>query len=160
MCRWLKTGGVMSHEIDFKSIGMPTEWNGHWACSDAVWRLATGRRRHRINREPHSTHIALIKKVGCRIVRDERIIRPSGITRAQLAPRFHHLIDEDLITSSALIQAVKPASAAHVEGQFVRPSRATLGKDLVRRDVALTRRRDARPTRSSFRAISRAALRQ
>jgi hypothetical protein len=107
MCRWLKTGGVMSHEIDFKSIGMTTEWNGHWACSDAVWRLASGRRRHRINREPHSTHIALIKQMGCRIVRDERIIRPSGITHAHLAPRFRGLTDEDLVTSSALIQAVK-----------------------------------------------------
>lgn len=109
VARWLKTGGVMSHEIDFKSIGMTTEWNGHWACSDALWRLATGRRRHRINREPHSTHIALIKKMGCCIIRDETILRPSGITRAQLAPRFRHLTDEDLIASGALIQAVKLA---------------------------------------------------
>jgi hypothetical protein len=109
MCRWLKAGGVMSHEIDFKSIGMTTEWNGHWACSNAVWRLAAGRRRHRINREPHSTHIALIEKMGCRVARDERTTRPFGITRAQLAPRFRHLTDEDLVTSSALIQAVKLA---------------------------------------------------
>jgi hypothetical protein len=109
MYRWLKRGGVMSHEIDFKSIGITTDWNGHWSCSDAVWRLAAGRRRHRLNREPHSTHIALIEKMGCRIVCDERIIRPSGIKRAQLAPRFRHLTDEDLITGSALIQAVKLA---------------------------------------------------
>jgi len=109
MCRWLKPGGVMSHEIDFKSMGLTTEWNGHWSCSDAVWHLATGRRRNGLNREPHSTHIALIERMGFRIVRDERIMRPSGITRAQLAPRFHFLIDDDLTTSSALIQAVKPA---------------------------------------------------
>lgn len=109
MCRWLKTGGVMSHEIDFKSIGMTTEWNGHWSCSDAAWCLAAGKRRHRINREPHSTHIALIEKMGCRIVRDERTIRPSAITREQLAPRFRHLTDEDMVTSSALVQAVKLA---------------------------------------------------
>lgn len=109
MSRWLKTGGVMSHEVDFKSLGMTTEWNGHWSCSDAVWRLAAGRRRHRINCEPHSTHIALIEQLGCRVVRDERTIRPFGITRAQLASRFHHLTDEDLVTSSALIQAVKVA---------------------------------------------------
>jgi|SRR4051812_16019056 hypothetical protein len=108
MCRWLTPGGVMSHEIDFKSIGMTAEWNGHWSCSDAVWRLAAGNRRHRINCEPHSTHIALIEKVGCRIVRDERTIKSFGITRAQLAPRFRHLTDDDLVTSSALIQAVKP----------------------------------------------------
>jgi hypothetical protein len=106
MRRWLKPGGVMSHEIDFKSFGMTVEWNGHWSCSDRVWCLAAGRRRHRINREPHSTHIALLKKMGFRVVCDERLVRPSGITREQLAPRFRHLSDEDLTTSSALIQAV------------------------------------------------------
>jgi hypothetical protein len=47
--------------------------------------------------------------MSCRVVCDERTVQPSGITRAQLAPRFHHLTSEDLTTSSALIQAVKPA---------------------------------------------------
>ncbi len=107
MCRWLKPGGIMSHEIDFKSIGTTLQWNGHWVCSDFLWRLVAGRRRHRINREPHSTHIALLQKVGCRIVCDERTVQPSRITRVQLAPRFANLTDDDLTTSSALIQAVK-----------------------------------------------------
>ncbi len=109
MCRWLKPGGVMGHEIDFKSIGATVQWNGHWACSDFLWRLVAGRRRHRINREPHSTHIAILRKAGCRIVCDQRTVQPSGITRAQLAPRFRDLTDEDLTTSSALIHAVAPA---------------------------------------------------
>jgi Methyltransferase domain len=109
MCRWLKPGGIMSHEIDFKSFGITAEWSGHWSCSDALWRLAAGRRCHRINREPHSTHISLMQRVGCRIVCDQRAVKPTGITRAQLAPRFRHLTDEDLTTSSALIQAVKLA---------------------------------------------------
>ena len=109
MCRWLKPGGIMSHEIDFKSIGITVEWNGHWSCSDALWRLAAGRRRHRLNREPHSTHVALMRRVGCRVVCDERTVQASGITRAQLAPRFRHLTDDDLTTSSALLQAVKRA---------------------------------------------------
>jgi hypothetical protein len=108
MCRWLNPGGIMSHEIDFKSVGITVEWNGHWSCSDALWRLAAGRRRHRLNREPHSTHIALLRRMGCRIVCDERVVQPSAITRAQLATRFRDLTDEDLTTSSALIQAVKP----------------------------------------------------
>jgi SAM-dependent methyltransferase len=107
MCRWLKPGGIMSHEIDFKSVGITVEWNGHWSCSDALWCLAAGRRRHRLNREPHSTHITLLRSMGCRIVCDERTVQPSAIARAQLAPRFRHLTDEDLETSSALIQAVK-----------------------------------------------------
>jgi hypothetical protein len=109
MCRWLKPGGIMSHEIDFKSIGITVEWSGHWSCSDTLWRLAAGKRRHRINREPHSTHISLMQRVGCHVVCDERTVRPPAITRAQLAPRFRHLTDEDLTTSSALIQAVKLA---------------------------------------------------
>lgn len=111
MARWLKPGGVMSHEIPFQSLGITKEWNGHWACSDALWTLATGRRRHANNREPHSTHIALMQRAGCQIVSDERALRRSRISRAQLAPRFHHLTDEDLITSSALMQAVKRASS-------------------------------------------------
>ena len=109
MARWLKPGGLMSHEIDFKSFGLTSEWNGHWSCSDLVWRLIAGRRRHRLNREAHSTHIALLQKAGCRVVCDERTIKPSDITRQQLARKFRHLSDEDLSTSSALIQAMKPA---------------------------------------------------
>jgi hypothetical protein len=109
MVRWLRRDGVVSHEIDFKSIGVTKEWNGHWTCPDTLWRLAMGKRRHRLNREPHSTHVALLEKMGCRVVCDERTVQASKITRAQLAPRFRHLTDEDLTTSSALIQAKKVA---------------------------------------------------
>jgi len=109
MGSWLKPGGIMSHEIAYQSIGITTEWNGHWSCSDAAWKLIAGRRRHATNREPHSVHVALLEKVGCRMVTEERIVRQSGISRAQLAPRFRHLTDKDLMTSSALIQAVKVA---------------------------------------------------
>lgn len=109
MVRWLKRGGVMSHEIDFKSFGITTEWNGHWSCSEPLWNFVAGRRRHPINREPVSTHLALLEQFNCRVVRVERCIRPSRISRADLADRFHSLGDEDLTTSSALIQAVKIA---------------------------------------------------
>lgn len=109
MAGWLKPRGIMSHEIPFQSLGITAKWNGHWSCSDALWTLAVGRRRHATNREPHSTHIALLQGAGCQVVTDERIVRPSGISRAQLARRFRHLSDEDLTTSSALIQAVKVA---------------------------------------------------
>jgi hypothetical protein len=109
MVGWLKPSGIMSHEIAFQSIGITTEWNGHWSCSDTLWKLAVGRRRHATNRAPHSTHIALLQQAGCQVVTDERTVRRSDISRTQLAPRFRHLTDEDLTTSSALIQAVKLA---------------------------------------------------
>ncbi len=107
MCRWLKPGGVMSHDIDFKSHGTMVEWNGHWSCSDALWRLVEGRRRDVLNREPHSAHLALLHANNCLITCDARNVQPSGIPRARLSPRFRHLTDDDLTTSSAFIQAVK-----------------------------------------------------
>jgi hypothetical protein len=107
MDRWLKPGGMMSHDIDFKSHGLTREWSGHWACSDLVWFLMEGRRRDILNRVPHSTHLDLIRALGCEIVRDQRTASPAA-SRAHLAPRFRHLTDEDLRTSSAFIQAHKP----------------------------------------------------
>jgi SAM-dependent methyltransferase len=109
IARWLKPGGVMSHEVDFKSMGVTEEWNGHWACPDPLWHLATARRRNRINREPCSTHIALTEAVGCRMVGVERTTRGSDIDRKQLTARFRNLTDDDLTTSSALLQSVKSA---------------------------------------------------
>ncbi len=110
MVRWLKPSGVMSHEIDFKSFGLTRQWDGHWACPDPLWRLATGRRRHKHNRQPCSRHIALAEAAGCRVVSVARTRWPSQIARAQLTPRFRSVTDDDLTTSSALIQASKGKS--------------------------------------------------
>jgi len=105
---WLTPGGAMSHTIDFKSHGATREWSGHWACSDRVWSLLNGRRRDALNRVPHSTHMALIHDLGCEVLCDQRTELPPAITRAQLAPRFRHLTDDDLTISEAVIQARKP----------------------------------------------------
>jgi len=108
MDHWLKPGGAMSHSIDFKCHGTTREWSGHWTCSDSVWSLLNGRRRDALNRAPHSTHIGLIRDLGCEIVCDQRTELPPAITRARLAPRFRHLTDDDLTIGSAFIQARKP----------------------------------------------------
>jgi len=39
MYRWLKHGGVMSHQIDFKSHAIFKKWNSHWTYSDFEWKL-------------------------------------------------------------------------------------------------------------------------
>ena len=36
--QWVKPGGWMSHQIDFKSHGMTTRWNGYRNCSERLWR--------------------------------------------------------------------------------------------------------------------------
>lgn len=107
LCRWLKPGGFISHEIDFKSHNIAKKWNGHWTYSDFVWKLMRGKRTYLINRQPHSTHIKFLQKFGFEIVCDVKEIDRSGIQRKDLAPRFKNLSDEDLTTSAAFIQAIK-----------------------------------------------------
>jgi hypothetical protein len=107
MYHWLKSGGFISHQIDFKSHGTSQEWNGHWTYSDFVWGLMRGKRPYFLNREPHSTHINVPKTVGFEVVCDIKIREALGISRKRLASRYRHLSDEDLTTSGAFIQAVK-----------------------------------------------------
>ena len=104
---WLRDGGLASHQIDFKSHGTAHEWNGHWACSDPIWKLIRGKRPYLINRRPVSAHIELLNKYGFRIVGDERVENEDGITRKQLARRFRNLSDKDFNCSGMFVQAVK-----------------------------------------------------
>lgn len=107
MYSWLKPAGYMSHAIDFKCHGTADEWNGHWAYSDPVWKLIRGKRPYLLNREPHSTHVALIEKEGFRIVCDKKTTSESKYTAQQLAGRYRSLSREDLVTSGTFIQAIK-----------------------------------------------------
>lgn len=103
----LRRGGFASHAIDFKSHHFARGWNGHWTFSDREWGMVRGRRRYAINREPLSTHLRLIEAAGLEIVNVQRTLRESAIARRDLSARFRSISDEDLRTSSALVQAVK-----------------------------------------------------
>ena len=59
---WLKPKGFISHQIDFRCHGMDDKWNGHWTYSDFMWKVIRGNRPYLLNREPHSTHIKILKK--------------------------------------------------------------------------------------------------
>jgi hypothetical protein len=109
---WIKPGGVISHQIDFRCHSTARAWNGHWRYSDAVWRLIRGRRSYLLNREPYSTHLRLLAENGFAFVGGQTAKAASQIDRAALAPRFRDLTDQDLVTSSALIQAVPRAAGA------------------------------------------------
>ncbi|MCU0594463.1 MAG: methyltransferase domain-containing protein [Desulfobacterota bacterium] len=107
---WLRPGGLMSHQIDFKSHGTSHEWNGHWVYPDAVWRLIRGNRPYLLNREPCSTHLRLLTENGFQIVLEERSRVPSRLHRGQLATRFREMSDQDLITAGVYVvgRKVKP----------------------------------------------------
>jgi len=109
MRRWLRSNGYISHQIDFKSHGTAGEWNGHWKYADFSWKLIRGKRPYLLNREPYSTHLAILKEQGFNIVCEKRIRSESRLTINDLAPRFRTISADDLTTSGAFIQAIKIA---------------------------------------------------
>lgn len=108
MRRWLKPSGIMSHQIDFKCHGKADSWNGHWTYSDILWNVVVGRQPYLLNREPHSTHIRLLRENEFHIVRNAVSYSASELRRSQLARRYRELSDEDLTTSGAFILATVP----------------------------------------------------
>lgn len=105
MSRWLKKGGVMSHQINF---GFPggAEWNHHWRYSDAAWRLVRGNRPFFENRAPLSTYLTLCDEHDFEVVSVKRL-EQEGIAREETAPRFRDLPEEDFRTAGAHIVAVR-----------------------------------------------------
>ena len=106
MRSWLKPTGFVSHVIDFKSHGLSSAWNGHWAFSALTWTLMRGRRPFLLNRAPYSTHIGLAQKAGFKIIHDKKVLQPSDIRPEQLATPFINISQEDLGISSTFMQAV------------------------------------------------------
>jgi len=111
MRRWLRPGGIMTHQIDFKSHGKANAWNGHWTYEDVVWKMIVGRRAYLLNRQPHSVHLKLMEQSGFRILEDTVFRSESHLERRLLAAKFRRLSDDDLTTSGAFIVAV-PARGA------------------------------------------------
>ena len=105
--KYLRPGGLMSHAIDYKSHGNTRDWNGHWTLSEIAWRILKGNRPYLINRLAHSDHIEALGKAGFQIISE---IKKRGqiLPRESLASRFLTFTDDDLRTSGAFIQAVKP----------------------------------------------------
>jgi hypothetical protein len=105
MARWLRKGGVMSHQINFAFPG-GTHWNHHWRYSDAAWRLVRGNRPFFENRVPLSIYLDLFDDNGFEVV-SVRKVEAEGIEREKAAPRFRDLPEDDFRTASAHIVAVK-----------------------------------------------------
>lgn len=105
--RWLKKHGFMSHEIDYKCHGHHPKWNGHWTYSDLIWRIIRGNRHYLINREPHSTHIRVLRNNNFQVIADLTKHDYSGIRRNELSGRFKNLSNHDLCTCNTFLLSVK-----------------------------------------------------
>ena len=108
MYQWLKPGGLMSHQIDFRCHDTARDWNGHWTYSDLTWWSIRGRRPYpSINRLPVSQHLRFMQLAGFKVVVEQRLPLPTKINEKQVAPRFRPISQTDLTTSGVLIQALK-----------------------------------------------------
>lgn len=101
--RWVRRGGWMSHQIDFTSLGTAEEWNGHHAYSEIAWKVIAGNRPYFVSREPLATHLELLARHGFEITHLTRGRKEGGITRAELAPRWRGISDDDLATQTGFI---------------------------------------------------------
>jgi len=110
MAAWLKPGGMMSHQIDFKCHGTAHDWNGHWTYGEKLWRFIKGRRPYLLNREVCSRHLQLIEDSGLNVVNKIRFRQQSLLTKQDLTPYYKDISDEDLSTSGVFVQAMKAGS--------------------------------------------------
>jgi len=108
MYYWLADGGVISHQIDFRSHGLSGKWNGHWAYSERAWKWIAGKRVLIINRQPCSMHHNLIRQKGFRIISDYKSQLQDGFPKSSLSAPWRNMCEEDASCSGAFIQAVKP----------------------------------------------------
>lgn len=108
MSLWLRPNGWASNHIDFRSHGLFSTWDGHWACPEWLWRLFMGRRSYLLNRAPLTTHRSLASTTG---LVEEMIIRVERESEAKyLAPRFRCMSLEDRKTCGAYVLLRKGAS--------------------------------------------------
>jgi hypothetical protein len=108
MYEWLKPGGIISHQIDFKTHEMTKEWNGHWYIGEATWKFLLHGRKYSINRLPFSAHIAEMEKAGF-VIKNILPFHMKNTFDGQ-APKVPNVpfSKDDMTTASALIQAIKP----------------------------------------------------
>lgn len=111
MSLWLKPGGFMSHDIDFKSHGITKSWNGHWLFSDWEWKIVQGGEDCLINREPVSKHKELLDQFKFDIIIEKNNFRQSEIDKSHLSHSFIGLTMNDLTTPEAYILSKKRSSS-------------------------------------------------
>jgi hypothetical protein len=106
---WLKKGGRMSHQIDFKCHGTSTKWNGHWFYKGWEWKFVNDVEGPAINRATFLNHIEIIKSLGFSIQKKKLITRDGGFAYNELLKKFPEtkISEEEFKTSGMFIIAEK-----------------------------------------------------
>ncbi|MEM4326145.1 MAG: methyltransferase domain-containing protein [Candidatus Pacearchaeota archaeon] len=107
MFKWLKEGGYISHQIDFRAHETHKVWNGHWKYSNLIWKIIMHGRSYPINRQPYSVHIKNILNSGFEIRNSFIVNSKNGYKRTDFKEPFSSFENEDYLISSAHIIAKK-----------------------------------------------------
>lgn len=100
MGSWVKSGGMLSHNIDFRSHGTSFDWNGHWTYSKSQWSRANNVQTYRaISRVPPSTHFRMMEECGFGILMTEAQRDLSGMKAEHLSSDWRHVTPDDLTSS-------------------------------------------------------------
>jgi SAM-dependent methyltransferase len=108
LARWLRPGGLVSHQIDLSCHGLARTWDGHWGYSTPTWKLIKGRRPFFITRHPLSRHLAAMRRSGLELVDVVPVNAPAVLPRRRLSRRYRTLSDEDRTTRAVYVLARKP----------------------------------------------------
>ncbi len=107
MYRWLRRGGVISHQIDFKTHEMTNAWNGHFFIGEDMWDFLSRGRKYPMNRLPLSSRIKMMEKAGFTVKNVIPVTQPNTFIGIKPKVPNVNFTEEDLVISGALVQAVK-----------------------------------------------------
>ena len=102
IARWLKPGGIASHQIDFRSHGLFSTWDGHWRCPHWLWKMLLGKRPYLLNRLSLTDHLHSARISGMEIVAVMRQSR-QRTSAAKVAREFAGMNELDRETSGAYV---------------------------------------------------------
>lgn len=115
MGKCLAEGGYMSHQIDLSSQGLLKYWNGHWGCSQRLWKSLIAKCTYYINRQPASAHLNAVRNAGLALSFIEKTDgAPEGrnypvqcMSYERLSNEFKGMSEEDFNTSGLFFVAKK-----------------------------------------------------
>jgi hypothetical protein len=106
MARWLRPGGVMSHQVNL-AFPDTEHWNDHWAYGDLTWRVIRGKRPYYVNRVPASEYLRLCSRFGFDVVDTRPVRAEHEAPRSAHSRRFRGLPESDYTTCALHFVAVK-----------------------------------------------------
>ncbi len=102
----LRPHGIIGHAIDYKCHDTASQWNGQLTYGDRTWKIIRGKSVFFINRYTHSLHLEALAPYFD-LINDDRYVRSNELNPGDLAPRFRHIPESDLVTSESFIIARK-----------------------------------------------------